>query len=222
MSANLVTFSDLQDVVTLKRDQPAIRNASVHLKVTIPSSVNDNVNRLVQQRLGPFPIQHRHDYGESDDESPECFIILTIFTKAARELPQPYIFMYARAFLAEGGKGKVRPFHFTIEFFAGGLSFPRRLAVSFKILSVIAENLDYLSFLAKRRDYPSQAVLECDLDFRRRALNEKCDLNISHSRAVTADIHLHAGTIMRHGNGRNARFVETAPYGSPRVGFGAN
>lgn len=120
----ITNFSDLQDAVTLKRDQIAIQNALQHLQIAAPHHIailqtasRDEHARFLQHRLVPFPDRARHDCGESHDGAPEHFIRLTNFPKVARELPQPYTFVHANSFLAEGGKGKVQPFHLTADVF---------------------------------------------------------------------------------------------------------
>lgn len=116
MENQLVTFKDLQDVVSLKRNQMAIRNPFAYPKVTAVTTEDvcpaENF-RPVQQRLGTLLDPHQNSAGESDDESPE-HLSLTNFPKVARELLPPHSFVYARAFLAEGGRGKVQPFHLTL------------------------------------------------------------------------------------------------------------
>lgn len=100
MSTHIRTFGDLQQVVSLKRDQLAIRNDLPHLKILSTSATAVDVNHPVQQnerpinqqaagsgpvqnRLGPLRREETFDSGESETEdfSPEIFVNQNSFRK---------------------------------------------------------------------------------------------------------------------------------------------
>lgn len=117
--------------------------------------------------------------------------------RAARELPRHRTFVYVRAHAVDDGKGKVQPLQLTFEeLVCGSLNLARRLALSRDAVETTVEYLDYLEFLAtKRQDYLSKAVLEFDNDFRNFALHNGCALDDSAARASRADLHFDSGSI---------------------------
>lgn len=123
----------------------------------------------VQNRLGNRPFGGHFDSGESDEEEiANDFIIQTSLPKLARDLTEPFIFVYAKASAVEGGKKKVQPLQLTIdEFFSGSLSLAERLSRCQDHASPPFEPLNYLSYFSvKRQQYSHRTALEFDQDFR--------------------------------------------------------